>query len=283
MAHTETGIDIGEIACLVRKRYGVDLSRYRPSCLKRRVAHRMAMLGCCELEEYIGCLVSERSEMEKLMDTVTIHVTGFFRDREVYEALSESFLPAMIRAKAGTGAPVIRAWSAGCSTGEETYSMAMMLENVTRAIAPQTRIEVFGTDVSDDACRAAMKGVYPDDRMVGLPPGAARSCFNKDNGNWMIKKRIRNLVKFRPHDIFDPPPYTMLDLIMCRNVLIHFKHDVRDVVISNFHRALGNGKLLVLGKSEAVTGPSEELFELEEPRNKIYRRKETITGSKEES
>ncbi len=283
MAHTDTEIDLSEITCLARNRHGVDLSRYRTSCMKRRVSHRMAMLGCADLEEYLGHLVSDRSEMERLLDTVTIHVTGFFRDREVYETLSEKFLPPLVRSRAEAGDPVIRAWSAGCSTGEEPYSIAMMLERVTRAIAPQTRIEVFGTDISEDACRVGMKGEYPEERMAALPPGLARTCFNKEGGRWVIRKRIRDMVKFMAHDMFEPSPFSMIDLVMCRNVLIHFKHDVRDVVISNFHRSLGNGRFLVLGKSEAVTGSSEELFELEEPRSKIYRRKETVTVSKEEA
>jgi len=273
MAHQTDVLDLSEIAWLVKSRCGIDLSRYRATTLNRRVLHRMAMTGCGDIEEYFGRLTADPDEMEKLMDIVTIHVTEFFRDRDVYRALEQGYVPALIDEKTGAGHGVVRAWSAGCSTGEEAYSMAMMIDRAVSRVSPNTHIEVFGTDVSEDSCRTARKGVYCSEKIESLPDDIRDGYFEKEGRSWRVTTRLRSLVRFAAHDLFTSSPYSHLDLIMCRNVMIHFEHEVRDEVIANFHRSLHDRGLLVLGKSEALTGPLENLFELIEPRYKIYRKR----------
>ena len=200
-------------------------------------------------------------------------MTGFFRDQEVFEHLERGHMPALIEEKAGTGQGAVRAWSAGCSTGEEAYSMAMMIDRAVRSVSPNMHIEVFGTDVSEDSCRTARKGVYGGEKIESLPVDIRDGYFEKEGRSWKVTSRLRSLVRFAAHDLFTSAPYSHLDLIMCRNVMIHFEHEVRDEVIANFHRSLQDRGLLVLGKSEAMTGPLEHLFELVEPRCKIYRKR----------
>ncbi len=273
MAHQTDVLDLSELAWLVKSRCGVDLSRYRATTLNRRVLHRMAMTGSGDIEAYLGRLTAEPDEMEKLMDIVTIHVTEFFRDRDVFKSLERGYVPAFVDEKTGAGHGVFRAWSAGCSTGEEAYSMAVIIDHAVKKVSPNTHIEVFGTDVSGDSCRAARKGIYRDDKLESLPADIRDEYFEKEGRSWKVNSRLRSLVKFTSHDLFTASPYSQLDLIMCRNVMIHFEHEVRDEVISNFHESLQDRGLLVLGKSEALVDPLEDLFELVEPRCKIYRKK----------
>jgi chemotaxis methyl-accepting protein methylase len=282
MAHQTEVIDVSEIAWLVRSRCGIDLSRYRSTCLNRRVMHRMVMAGCEEIEEYIGLLTTDPVEMEKLMDVITIHVTEFFRDRDVFRSLERGYIPALIDEKETAGHGVVRAWSAGCSTGEEAYSMAIMIDRAVANVSPNMHIEIYGTDVSEDSCRIARKGVYGEEKIDTLPADVREEYFEKEGPAWKVRSKLRSLVKFRIHDLFTSPPYTMLDLIMCRNVLIHFEHEVRDEIIRHFFDSLQDRGLLVLGKSEALSGPPEDLFELVEPRFKIFRKKQQEEYTRED-
>ncbi|MDD3643400.1 MAG: protein-glutamate O-methyltransferase CheR [Candidatus Krumholzibacteria bacterium] len=282
MALSNTALDVSEIAWFIRMKYGVDVSRYRPTCFRRRVAHRMAMIGCGTVEEYLGYLTADGEEMEKLMDVITIHVTGFYRDRDVFQALEERYVPPMLSGSTIPRTGTIRAWSAGCSTGEEAYSIAIMLERAARASAPGTQIEVFGTDVSEDACRAARSGVYSDERIEGMPSRIRSEYFVRERDGWHARQSLRGLVKFRPHDLFSPAPFSRLDMIFCRNVLIHFEHYVRDAVMKGFHEALVPGGLLVLGKSEVLAGEAERLFDLMDPRCKIYGKRPSDGPSRED-
>lgn len=270
MALSNTILDVSEIAWFIKMKYGVDVSRYRPTCFRRRVAHRMAMIGCGTIEEYLGYLTADAGEMEKLMDVITIHVTGFYRDQDVFLALEERHVPTLLSGNREARQGTLRAWSAGCSTGEEAYSIAIMLEKAARVSAPGTRIEVFGTDVSEDACRTARAGVYSDEKIDGLPSKIRNEFFRRERDGWHAKQFLRGIVKFRPHDLFSPAPFSRLDMIFCRNVLIHFEHFVRDAVMKDFHKALVPGGLLVLGKSEVLAGEAERLYELIDPRCKIY-------------
>ena len=274
MAHRTEELDLSEVAWLVRNRRGIDLSRYRPTTLNRRILHRMAMTGSKDLEEYFGLLTADPEEMDRLLDIVTIHVTEFFRDRDVFDSLERGYLPALVDERNGAGRGIVRAWSAGCSTGEEAYSLAMVMDKAAGRVSPNTHVVVFGTDVSEDACRTARKGIYSDEKVSALPADIREAYFRREGRSWKVVSRLRSLVKFTSHDLFTAPPYTQLDLIMCRNVLIHFDHEVRDGIIVDFHGALQERGLLVLGKSEALAGPLEDLFELVEPRCKIYMKKQ---------
>jgi two-component system CheB/CheR fusion protein len=225
------------------------------------------------LEKYIAYLSDIPGEMEKLLDVVTIHITGFFRDQDVFASLTERIVPAIVERKLSTKRESVRIWSAGCSTGEEAYSIAILFAEILRIKKADLRVEIFGTDISEESCRVASKGVYPERRLRGVSQSRKRSHFDRDGECYRISADIRRCVKFMVHDLFDSPPFSMLDLVICRNVLIHFNQKVREDIISGFHSALGENGILILGKSEALTGSSTALFRLVDPRTKIYRKR----------
>ena len=264
--------EMRELAWMINSRYGVDLSLYRSSCIQRRVMHRLSMVGCRDMEEYFAFLEERPGELDKLMDILTIHVTGFFRDTDVFETLEKSVLPDLLEEKAAAEHKVVRIWSAGCSTGEEAYSLAILLDHLRRKARSSVAIEVFGTDVSEEACKVARSGLYPEERVGEVPSMLRNGAFTPHGEMFRISGDIRKIVKFRPHNLFSPPPYSMVDLISCRNVLIHFGHDVRGRINRYFHSSLCEEGMLVLGKSEALGEESLSGFEIVYPRCKIYRK-----------
>ncbi len=274
-------LDMNELAWFVDSQYGVNLSMYRSSCIKRRIMHRLSMVGCDDMDQYFELLDKDPGELEKLMDILTIHVTSFFRDSDVFDVLEKKVFPEIIARKAASNHPVVRVWSAGCSTGEETYSLAMLLDYLKRKTESNVMIEVFGTDLSEEAIRSARAGIYDKDRIEEVPVMLRQDVFSPHDGMFRISSRIRKLVKFTTHNLFSPAPYSMIDLITCRNVLIHFEHDTRGSINHYFHSALTEEGMLVLGKSEALGEEVLDRFEIVHPRSKIYR-KVSINSSKEE-
>ena len=265
-------VEIEELVFFVQSKYGKDLTKYRSSCLGRRVGLRMTSVGARDLDEYMDYLDNHPEEADRLLEVVTIHVTDFFRDRGVFDAMSHKVFPEIIGRKLLDGIHVIRAWSAGCSTGEETYSMAIGLLELLRKEEVNMRLQIFGTDISEEACAFAGKGMYPDRKVCAIPGDLLKRYFELDDGYCKVRREVKRCVKFRVHDLFSRPPFGTLDLIVCRNVLIHFNHSARSTVLKYFSSALRNGGILVLGKSEAITGDELSFFELTDARNKIYQK-----------
>ena len=275
-------LDINELVWFVQSRCGIDLSRYRPSCIRRRVKHRLSMIGCRDLDAYVGYLNDHPDEIEALLNVVTIHVTGFFRDRDVYGMLTDRIFPEIIESRPSGRRGSVRVWSAGCSTGEETYSTAIALIHFLKERRIDRGVEVFGTDISEESCRIARRGHYSKEKVGGIPQDLLRRYFDVDGVGYRISPEIRKHVKFQVHDLFSESPFTMLDIIVCRNVLIHFEHEVRSDVLANFHGSLRDDGYLVLGKSEAMSGPALGLFKLVEPRSKIFRKRVLCACSRED-
>jgi chemotaxis methyl-accepting protein methylase len=264
--------DMKELARLVNSRYGVNLSMYRSTCMRRRIMHRLNMVGCDSIEEYFMFIGSNPEEIEKLMDIITIHVTGFFRDKDVFSNLERTVLPAMISAKEESRQSSIRVWSAGCSTGEETYSLAILLNHLVRRSGSGLAMEVFGTDLSEESCKTARSGLYSAEKIEEVPSQMKSEAFEPEGSLYRISPAIRKKVRFIVHNLFSPSPFSMLDLIVCRNVLIHFEPDGRGRINKYFYESLRDDGLLMLGKSEALGSDALDLFELVHPRSKIYRK-----------
>ena len=272
MTATRNLVEIEELVWFVQSRYGKDLTKYRSSCLGRRIGLRMTSVGAQDLDEYMDYLGMHPEEAGRLLEVVTIHVTDFFRDRGVFDAMAHKVFTKIIGRKLLEGMHVIRAWSAGCSTGEETYSLAIGLLELLRKERVDLKLQIFGTDISEEACEFAGKGMYPDRKVCAIPGDLLKRYFELDDGYCKVKRDVMRRVKFRVHDLFSMPPFGMLDLIMCRKVLIHFNHSARSTVLKFFCSALNNEGILVLGKSEAITGEDLSMFELVDARNKIYQK-----------
>ncbi len=265
-------MSMGELLANLQTKFGKDLSNYRLSCIQRRLSLRMTLLKIASLDEYMEYLCAHPGEIEQLLDTVTIHVTEFFRDPEVFDAIAKTVLPEIVSRKLRSPSRTIRVWSAGCSTGEETYSLAMLMMRQLRLGGADLALEVYGTDVSNDAVATAIEGVYDARKIEGVPEDIRRKCLRAQGTGYRVASEVRRCVGFSVHDLFSPAPYSLLDLVVCRNVLIHFDQRARDGVLKEFHAALGNSGLLVLGRSEAVAGAALDWYELVDPRNKVYRK-----------
>ncbi len=252
---------------------GLDLSSYRRSYLERRIAARLRVAGVHSYRQYGDLLEADPHEYERLIDTLTINVTDFFRDKVVWDSLVRKALPELIASKQGGRTKTIRVWSAGCATGEEPYSLAMMLLGELGDAAKEYSISITATDLDADALARAERGVFAKERRRHIPPSyQVRFTRNVDGGSFEVLPEVRRLVRFQRMSLFDPTPLRVIDLVTCRNVFIYFDHDQQARVLENFWRALTRGGYLVLGRSEKLQPEAAQLFEHVDGKERIYRK-----------
>jgi len=260
---------IQKVFALIRTRTGRDFSRYKRPTVLRRVARRMQLGQVEELDAYVELLETDPTEVETLADDLLIPVTSFFRDPEVFEALAEQVLPRLFEEKGPEDS--IRVWSVGCATGEEAYSLAiLLLEEAERHAAPP-RIQVFATDVHQRSLARARDAIYVEDIETDVSPERLQRFFESGNGGYRVRKHVRELVVFSPHDLLGDPPFSRLDLVSCRNLLIYLEQEVQRDVQAIFHYSLTPHGRLVLGTSESVD--TSKLFRAEDKEHRIYRRR----------
>ena len=270
MTRVATDMELVDLIARLQLKFGTDLSSYRLNCLKRRISLRMSTLRIESFDAYLAHLSSDSEEIERLLDTITIHVTEFFRDAEVFEAIAGEVLPGVVERIKRRAAGALRVWSAGCSTGEEAYSLAIVILEYMRSRRVDLGLEVFATDISKEACRIGRRGIYDRRKMDRIPPPLRDRYLETVPEGFRVAATVRRAVLFSAHDLFERAPYGELDMVVCRNVLIHFDHVVRNDVIRGFHGALVRGGMLMLGKTEAITGSAGTLFELVDPKIKLY-------------
>ena len=244
-----------KIFVVVRDAVGVDYSEYKPTTLERRLGRRMAVRRIDSREDYLKLLLRDPEEARLLYEDVLIHVTSFFRDPESFEKIKKDVFPAILAAK-GEGAP-IRLWVAGCSTGEEVYSLAISLLEFLDGAEGQRRIQVFGTDISEKAIEVARAGLYPDGALRDLSDERRRRFFTKVESGYRISKAVRELCVFVRHDLARDPPFSKLDLVSCRNVLIYFGTILQQRIIATFHYCLNQPGFLVLGRNEDILAANQ--------------------------
>ncbi len=255
---------------VLRNTSGVDFKHYKAGTINRRIRRRMVVCKCDKIEHYVRHLESNPAEAEALFQDIVIHVTGFFREPESFQALKDVVFPK-IAANLPTAEP-IRIWVPGCSSGEEVYSIAIALLEYLGDRASQTRIQIFGTDISPRDIETARAGIYPETSTVGISPERLVRFFVKVDGGCQIRKPIREMCVFARHDLAKDPPFSRLDLISCRNVLIYLGPVLQKRVVAAFHWALKPTGMLLLGKSESISS-YPHLF-AEEGRNpRLYVRK----------
>jgi two-component system CheB/CheR fusion protein len=268
----EGGDNLERILALVRKRSGADFGAYKKTTLRRRIARRMVVNRIETLDAYARHLESDAGEIQALFEDCLISVTSFFRDPEVYATLSEQVLPLLLKDRP-SGAP-LRVWVPGCATGEEAYSIAICLLERAAALASNPSFQIFATDLSESALDTARAGLYPDSIARDVSAERLRRFFTKADGRYRISKNIREMCVFARHDLADSPPFSRMDLISCRNVLIYMESHLQERVFATFHYALNPGGFLVLGTSENVGAAAAYLEPLDEKR-RIYSRKKT--------
>jgi two-component system, chemotaxis family, CheB/CheR fusion protein len=267
-----------KIFILLRAQTRHDFSQYKSSTINRRVERRMAVHQIATLDGYVKYLQQTPAEVESLFRDLLIGVTSFFRDPEAFHEIEEQVIPNLFAYKpAGS---VIRVWSAGCSTGEEAYSFAILLAERQAALKQNFQVQVFATDIDSQAIATARVGLYPASIAADLSPERLAAFFtveadNADGspGAYRIRKSIRDLLVFSEQDVIKDPPFSKLDLISCRNLLIYMGGDLQKKIIPLFHYALNPGGFLFLGTSETV-GEFNDLFVTLARKSKLYQRKD---------
>ena len=262
--------NLGQILGLLNKASGVDLTHYKHSTIWRRIMRRMALNKIAKPEAYIRYLQENPGEVTNLYQDVLIKVTGFFRDPKAFEALKTEIFPLIQRQKSPE-VPV-RIWVPGCSTGEEAYSLAMAWLEYLGDQAAATPIQVFATDVSSTVIEKARNGLYPENIAEDVSPERLSRFFVKNNGSLQVNKTVRDMCIFAQQNLIQDPPFSKLDLISCRNVLIYLEPVLQKRVLQIFHFALKPAGFLMVGASESL-GQSPEFFSLVNQKYKIYRRK----------
>ena len=260
-----------KIFVLLRVQTGHDFSKYKPSTIGRRIERRMAVQQIEEIDGYVKFLQQTPSEVESLFRDLLIGVTNFFRDPEAFQILEEQVVPKLFTGKHAEA--TIRVWSAGCSTGEEAYSLAILLVERMEALKQSYTVQVFATDIDSRAIAAARTGVYPASIAADISPERLARFFTAEHDSYRIHKGIRDLLVFSEQDVIKDPPFSKLDLISCRNLMIYLGADLQKRLIPLFHYALNPGGFLFLGTSEGI-GEADALFQVQDRKMKIYRRKE---------
>jgi len=262
------GDSYAQIIDLLRKRTAHDFALYKEGTLRRRIERRMALNGVEDGARYLELLTRDSAELQRLGDDLLINVTRFFRDKKAFDLLEEKVVPELVRAHPPD--QPIRVWAPGCSTGEEAYSIAMILLEQIAASRRNLKLQIFATDVDADAIAFAREGLYPTTIEADVSPERLARFFRKDDARYRASIELRAPIVFSVHDLVADAPFSRQDLIACRNLLIYLRPEVQQKVISLFHFALREGGVLFLGGSETV-GAHGDRFEPISKTQRIFR------------
>jgi two-component system CheB/CheR fusion protein len=267
-----------KIFILLRGQTGHDFSQYKPSTIRRRIERRLAVHQIETMDDYVKYLQQTPAEGEALFRDLLIGVTNFFRDHEAFKALEEQAVPKLFANKPASG--VIRIWLPGCSTGEEAYSIAILLQECMEVRKQSLTVQIFATDIDSRAIATARAGVYPASIAADISPERLARFFTAEPGGSTLRihKGIRDMVVFSEQNVIKNPPFSKLDLISCRNLMIYMGGDLQKKLILLFHYALNPGGMLFLGTSETI-GEFDDLFAVLDRKSKLYQRREDIHGA----
>ena len=250
---------------------GFRCASYKDKCLRRRIAVRMRAKGTFTAREYAGVLDSDPREYERLIRSLTVNVTKFFRNWETYAAIQSRVVPALWEY-----GDEIRVWSAGCSSGEEPYSVAILMHKFageTGRLDQLSRTKIVGTDIDLDCLGEAERAIYAESALGDTPDELRDEYFEEIAGLRTVPPDVRDMVRFESADLLaDSPPFADVHLLLCRNVIIYFEREAQDALFMKFHRALAPGGFLVLGKVETLLGDVRSLFTPVNARERIFRK-----------
>ena len=265
---------LSKIFLLLRRQTGNDFTHYKPTTIQRRIRRRMLLHKLDRLEDYVRCLQDNPAEVEQLFHDILINVTGFFRDREAFVALTEKVFPSLKDRSAD--APV-RIWVPGCSSGEEVYSLAIALIDYLGESAGNRAIQIFATDIDPVAIEIARAGIYPDNISQDVSPEHLRRFFIRiEGGSYQISKYIRDMCVFAIQNVTKDPPFSRIDLISCRNLLIYLGPVLQKKIMLIFHYALKPAGYLLLGSAESI-GSFSDYYRVIDSKDRIYAKKSVTT------
>lgn len=266
---------LARVLLRLRASTGHDFSQYKKSTLGRRIARRMVQHGLADVVAYERYLNEHPDEVQALFRELLINVTRFFRDPEVFQFLKKAVLPLLLENRAES--EPLRIWVAGCATGEEAFSLAMLLRELADELRRELVVQIYSTDIDADAIAVGRAGLYPPNIAEDVSPERLRRFFIKEEKGYRVRKEIREMVVFALQSVIKDPPFTRLDLLCCRNLLIYLEPDLQDRLMPIFHYALKPGGVLCLSPSESI-GSHQDLFDPIERKFNIYRAKPSLAS-----
>ena len=259
-----------KVFVILRNQTGHDFSNYKRNTINRRIERRMVVNQIGNIDNYVNYLRANMSEVEILFRELLIGVTNFFRDHEAFDSIKKNVLPEIFKDK--TSGELIRVWIPGCSTGEEAFSFAILFQEYIDQIKQNFNVQIFATDIDSESIEKARAGIYLESIAADVSDSRLGQFFIKENGAYKIRKTVRDMVVFAKQDVIKDPPFSKLDFISCRNMLIYFESDLQKKMMHLFHYALNSNGFLFLGNSETV-GEFGNLFSTVDKKWKIYRGK----------
>ena len=270
------GQGLEDLLEFIRDSRGFDFTGYKRTSLARRIRKRMGECGMTDYATYQDLLETDTDEFRELFNTILINVTGFLRDTESWTFLQREVLPDLVTARAGSDE--IRVWSAGCSSGEEAYSLAILFAEVLGIDECIRRLKIYGTDVDEEALREARAGVYSAKSLDSLSAQLREQYFEESGGRYAFRPDLRRRVIFGRHDITRDAPISRLDLLVCRNTLMYFNAEAQSQIVERFHFALRPGGHLFLGKAEMLLSETDR-FDVESIRHRVFQRRVGDAGT----
>lgn len=254
----------------VRLQKDFDFRQYKESILKRRIERRLSVTKAESYQQYTEVLDADHSEYTRLIDNLTIKVSEFFRNPQAWQILREKVLPDIIREKVKDGKSILRIWCAGCATGEEVYSVAMLAGQFLQE-KNDFEVNIWGTDIDIESLLKAKRAQYKPDMTKAVPEDILNKYFDFD-GNFRAKSCIRDCVYFKLHNLVQDEPLKQMDMIICRNVAIYFTRPLHTKIFMDFYNGLNDKGYLFLGKAETLIGPAKQKFNVIDKRWKIYQK-----------
>lgn len=259
------------IRATLKSARGFNLDIYKDKCIRRRIAIRIRATHCRTAEEYSDLLRQNPLESDFLLKVLTIHVSQFFRNPSTFEKMKTEVIPYLLDMRNTKGGECLTFWSVGCASGEEPYSIALILKDFFPDEVNKKRIAILATDVDANILEVARTGVYGEERLVEVPERMKEQWFRKEEGKYCLAPEIREMADFRKRDLFDRDSFPECNLILCRNVLIYFEREQQEKILNGFADVLHRGGILVLGKSETLFGSIRTRFQTICPVERIYR------------
>ncbi len=266
--------EFAELKVIIKRKIGFNCEDYKQPHLKRRLAVRLRATQSVSYKDYAQILLRNADEERQLKETLTVNVTELFRNPETYESVRKNVLPDLIKQKKDF--KFLRIWSAGCSNGEEPYSIAIMLNEFLGTLAKLYNISILATDIDEDSLHKAEMGVFQPKQLEKMDRQRIGRFFIKKEDNYQVAEEIKKLVKVQRHDMISGPKLSGFDLIFCRNVTIYFEQKLQETLYVNFYNALNEGGYFVMGKTETLVGQAGRLFKPVDLRERIYQKKEKL-------
>jgi two-component system CheB/CheR fusion protein len=259
------------ICAIIRSRLAHDFSQYKEQTFMRRVQRRMQVLKLTGLDAYIARLEEDREQVVLLFRDLLISVTSFFRDKETFDTLARDIIPRLFKGKDATG--TVRIWVPGCATGEEAYSLAILIREHMDTVTNPPKVQIFASDIDEQAISSARAGRYPSTLLDGLSPGRRARFFSRGDSAYSVSREIRELCTFSAHSLIRDPPFSRMDMISCRNLLIYLDSNLQSTVIPIFHYSLVPDGILLLGISETISR-HDTLFEPLDRAHRFFTRRD---------